>query len=224
MPRIIRTSTNGMSDQAQVDAYVAQDRQGLIDTYIAQILVATSKSGYIRIADLGCGCGDYYKAFTQAFPQATFVGYDASIPMITASADRINVDGVTGVSLVNSIFPDALLPVNDADLVVSAFCLNQLTNPIDFWNTVKQIAKTDAEVFIWDMIRIDDAAICTTIINSATPECSAQFALDFQSALRASFLLEEVQQQLIEALLPNLQIQTINMDAYWQIIIISGKI
>ncbi len=192
MPRILETEV--MNDPASVDAYTEITYGGGMANYLMGKLIPTTDN--LNIADIGCGPCGYYEQLYTIYPNSVFTGYEASELMLEKAALTINPEKVT---LVNSFIPDATLPTNTYDIVLSSLFLHQLPDPAPCWNTIKQIGKTGANFYVFDLLRVEDSEECWAIVNGMTPNTPSVFQQDFYNTLRASFTVAEIQQQLLDA-------------------------
>lgn len=192
MARILEAEV--MNDPASVDAYTAVTSTGGLGIKISTKLAGSVE--ILQIADIGCGPCGYYAPLLTMYPNASFTAYEASSLMLEKAAIAIRGKKVT---LVNSFIPDASLPTQAFDLVISSLFLHQLPDPAPCWNTIKQIGKPGAKFVIFDLLRVEDSGTCWGIVNGMTDGAPEVFKTDFYNTLRAAFTVEEIQQQLIDA-------------------------
>jgi ubiquinone/menaquinone biosynthesis C-methylase UbiE len=192
MARIPETEV--MNDPASVDAYTAETYGGGLATFLMYRLPNNTHN--LVIADIGCGNMAYATTLKSIFPNSVFTAYDASSLMLEKANLIIDQEKVT---LVNSFIPDENLPSQTYDIVLSSLFLHQLPDPAPCWNTIKQIGKTGGTFYVFDLLRVEDSAICTEIVDGMTENAPEVFKTDFYNTLRASFTVEEIQQQLLDA-------------------------
>jgi ubiquinone/menaquinone biosynthesis C-methylase UbiE len=183
-----------MNDPASVDAYTEKTVTGGLATLLMNTL--TSSTDNLKIADIGCGPCGYYNTLLYLYPNSVFTGYEASTLMLEKAALVVNPEKVT---LVNSFISDAELTENTYDIVLSSLFLHQLPDPAPCWNTIKQIGKPSAKFYVFDLLRVENSDECWAIVNGMTPNAPDVFKTDFYNTLRASFTVEEIQQQLTDA-------------------------
>lgn len=200
MARILETEV--MNDPASVEAYtqMTMNDQGLA-RYLLDTIAVNQAS--VKIADLGCGNCGYYSGYDpafntmyQTFPNAIFDGIEASAPMI-AEAEKTIESATT--QLIQTKLPDASLINNNYDIVFSSLFLHQLPDAMVCWNTIKQIGKLNSTFYVFDLLRVEDSATCTAIVEGMTPDAPDVFKTDFYNTLRASFTVNEIKQQLFDA-------------------------
>lgn len=192
MARIPETEV--MNDPASVDAYAEITFGGGMANYLMAKLTSTTDN--LNIADIGCGPCGYYSQLVTTYPNSVFTGYEASSLMLEKASLSVNPEKVT---LVNSFIPDAELPANAYDIILSSLFLHQLPDPAPCWNTINQIGKTGAKFYVFDLLRVEDSDACWAIVEGMTPNAPDVFKTDFYNTLRASFTVEEIQQQLSDA-------------------------
>lgn len=192
MARIPETEV--MNDPASVNAYTEMTKDGGLAGCLMGKLTYITDS--LNIADIGCGPCGYYNTLLTIYPNSVFTGYEASSLMLEKAALTVNPEKVT---LVNSFIPDTTLPTNTYDIVLSSLFLHQLPDPTPCWNNIKQIGKTGAKFYVFDLLRVEDSDECWAIVNKMTAGAPSVFQQDFYNTLRASFTVAEIQQQLLDA-------------------------
>lgn len=217
MPRILEIEV--MDDPVQVEAYASFDRSPLVKMYVDKLSTVINSG---TVADLGCGCGDYYSALCSRLPEVSFKGYDASQLMLDIAQTKI--DGLN-VTVSYGDVKDSSIPSSSFTGVISALTLHQLPNPAVFWECVKRIAYPNAQVFVMDVIREEDPVAISRIVDLFTNSTQAQFRLDFINSLKAGFTVEEVKQQLVEAGITTLTVESIEVaNTGWKLMFITGTL
>ena len=183
-----------MNDPTSVDEYTQMTQNGGLANALMLKLIPTTEN--LNIADIGCGPCGYYEQLLNIYPNAVFTGYEASALMLEKAALAVNPEKVT---LVNSFIPDATLPSNSYDIVLSALFLHQLPDSAPCWSSIKQIGKTGAKFYVFDLLRVENSDECWTIVSGMAPNSPSVFQKDFYNTLRAAFTVEEIQQQLLDA-------------------------
>jgi SAM-dependent methyltransferase len=183
-----------MNNPESVDAYTEMTIYGGLSNFLMDKL--NHSNDYLKIADIGCGPCGYYNTLLTLYPNSVFTGYEASALMLEKAHLSVNHEKVT---LINSFIPDSSLPINTYDVVISSLFLHQLQDPKHCWNTIKQIGKKGAKFYVFDLLRVEESATCWGIVNGMASGSPEVFQTDFYNTLRASFKVEEVQQQLLDA-------------------------
>jgi len=193
MARIPETEV--MNDPASVDGYTLATETGGLANHFMPFL--KSNSAPLMIADIGCGNVGYASQIEQIYPNASFFGYDASALMLEKAQQFVSPNRYTLTQVSPS---DAEIPDNTFDIVISSLLLHQYLNPSVMWGTIKRIGKTGSSFFIFDLLRVEDEAICNDIVQNFAPAIStAEFQKDYFNTLRAAFTVEEIQQQLLDS-------------------------
>ena len=192
MARIPETEV--MNDPASVDAYTAETFGGGLATFLMYKLQKNTDN--LTIADIGCGNMAYAPILNTIYPNSVFTAYDASSLMLEKANLIIDQEKVT---LVNSFIPDVTLPNQAYDIVLSSLFLHQLPDPAPCWDTIKQIGKIGGTFCVFDLLRVEDSAICTEIVEGMSANAPEVCKTDFYNTLRASFTIDEIKQQLLDA-------------------------
>lgn len=192
MARIPETEI--MNNPESVNAYTMMTASGGLTGNALSKLKKSEDN--LNIADIGCGPCGYYNELLPLFPNSIFTGYEASNLMIEKANLVINKQKV---NLVNSFIPDSSLPSKFYDIIFSALFLHQLPDQAPCWQTIKQIGKEGSKFYVFDLLRVEDSNLCWDIVNGMTPQAPDVFKNDFYNTLRASFTVEEIKQQLLDA-------------------------
>ena len=153
-------------------------------------------SGYAL--DLGCGPGDVTIRFARAFPDCNIHGLDGSEAML-AEGRRIlsqTEDVGSRIHLTHGLLPEAILPRDRYDIIISNSFLHHLHDPYVLWEAIKEYGKPGTNVFVMDLMRPVDTTMAKTLMQtyaSGEPEILRQ---DFYHSLCAAFVVEEVEKQL----------------------------
>jgi ubiquinone/menaquinone biosynthesis C-methylase UbiE len=193
MARIPETEV--MNDPASVDGYTLATQAGGLANLLMNKLPKINDE--LNIADIGCGNWAYVSSLASFFPNANLFGYDASALMLDKARDIIPPSKCTLTEVSPS---DVEIPSNNFDIVISSLLLHQYLDPMVMWNTIKRIGKVGSTFYMFDLLRVEDEAICNDIVkNYAPPISTVEFQKDYFNTLRASFTVEEIQQQLLDA-------------------------
>jgi ubiquinone/menaquinone biosynthesis C-methylase UbiE len=193
MARIPETEV--MNDPASVDGYALATQGGGMANFLIGKLIPSADN--LDIADIGCGNFAYAPSLETIYPNSTFIGYDASAPMLQKAQEIINPNKFTLVQVSPS---DAEIPSANFDIVISSLLLHQYLDPMVMWNTIARMGKVGATFYVYDILRVEDADICNDIVQNFSPEvATAEFKNDYFNTLRAGFLVPEIEQQLTDA-------------------------
>ena len=194
MPRVLEAEV--MTDPASVESYTAMtvNPPNLVNSFLLPKFNANDST--FKMADIGCGPCGYHQELYEKYPNLTIDAYEASEPMLVEAAKYIDAQKTT---LIQAFLPDYPLPQAQYDVVLSSMFLHQLPDAAVNWSAIKQLGKPGAKFIVYDLLRVENEAICWDIVDGFTPDASATFKQDFFNSLRASFTKEEIQQQLIDA-------------------------
>jgi SAM-dependent methyltransferase len=199
-----------MEDDAQARAYAGIDfgeaHQNFI-TFFQQTFPGEDVRGYVL--DLGCGPGDITRRFAYAFPRCILHGVDGSEAMLRYGRDIFAHDPELRdrVMLYQGLLPDAKLPRDRYDAVISNSLLHHLHDPQVLWQTVRRYAATGAYVFIMDLRRPATTAAAQALVDTHAANDPEVFQRDFYNSLLAAFTPAEIEAQLREAGLDHFTVQ-----------------
>jgi SAM-dependent methyltransferase len=162
------------------------------------------------VLDLGCGSGDVLLRFARAFPQARFVGVDGSQPMLELAQRAIDgePDLKRRVRIQYGIIPQAKLPDESWQLLMSHSLLHQLHQPQVLWRTVAASAPSGCAVFIADLCRPASELDAHRTVRATSKNEPEILQRDFFNSLCAAFEPDEVRAQLTAAGLTQLEVRT----------------
>jgi SAM-dependent methyltransferase len=147
--------------------------------------------------DIGCGPGDLTVDIAKLHPTTLIDAIDASDEMLKCCEPQANV--TFKKTFLHSV-------TSKYDRVVSSLTLHHFHNPNDFWNAINSIGTKD--VFVFDFIRPSSEDELQLIVDSNGPYKYDIVKTDLENSLRASFTVDELRYQLVNAGL-NLNIEEI---------------
>ena len=172
---------------------------------LEELLLETSQnpSDHCVIIDLGCGPGNITERLVTQWPNATVIGVDGSQPMLDIARQSQfklpkklqNIDYRRLFLSLEEVTTSSLKAWGD--IVVCNSLLHHFPDPAQFWKVIKAISSQDAFVFIRDLrrpLREEDALL---LQKKYLPNCHQILKNDYLASLRASFTVEEVQEQLL---------------------------
>ncbi len=176
------------------------------------------------IIDLGCGPGNISELIAAKWPSVRVMGIDGSKQMLIAAKRKLikshskkfrklSYEYIDINSISNS---EKSLPFS-ADVIVSNSALHHLHSPENFWNALKNLSEQKCIHFHRDLKRpcsIDKAFEIQQKYLMNSPDILKK---DFFASLKASFTVEEVKQQLIDAGLSQLEVFEVD-ELYLEII------
>jgi trans-aconitate methyltransferase len=211
-----------MDSQEQTVAYAEADfneSNSLFTRRFLERFAELPPSG--QLADLGCGPGDITVRLALALPGWKLTGLDAGPNMLERAAERLaSEDRALSVRFRQAYLPDASLPRQHWDAVVSNSLLHHLPNPAALWDSVLQIGAPGAAVQVMDLMRPDSEAEAQRLVDCYASDAPQILRDDFYNSLLAAYTTEEVSAQLLRSGLDGLKIETAS-DRHW---IVSGRL
>ena len=218
-----------MESRAQVKAYAEADFSRSDSMVLVGLEKFLKQSGKTLdesnlIIDVACGPGNISELIAANWPSVKVIGIDGSMQMLMeAKRNLINRDSRIFGKLsyknidINSIaISEKSLPFF-ADVIVSNSALHHLHSPENFWSALKRLGVEKCIHFHRDLRRpcsIDKAFEMQEKYLMNSPEVLKK---DFYASLKASFTIEEVKQQLIDAGLSQLEVFEVD-ELYLEII------
>jgi ubiquinone/menaquinone biosynthesis C-methylase UbiE len=186
-----------MDDPQRAQAYAQADfsepHQAFVDRY-GECFPAHRPS---RVLDLGCGPADVTLRFARAYPNCQLLGMDGALPMLNLARTAVGTAGLEGrVGLVLGYLPEAAIPPQAFDTVISNSLLHHLTDPMDLWQAIMLAAEPGACVFVMDLRRPNSRAQADELARihaAGEPEILRR---DFLNSLLAAYRPDEVIEQL----------------------------
>lgn len=211
MPRV--TEPELMDEEDQARAYASADFAQAHQSYVQRFTdLFPDCPAQARVLDLGCGPGDVTFRFARAFADWTITAVDGS-PAMLAEARRALVqspDLATRLTLIEGLLPGVPLPSAPYDVVLSTSLLHHLHEPQALWRTVRRGGKPGAIVFMADLFRPETPADASALIDRYAAGEHELLRRDFYHSLLAAFTPDEVRDQLLQAGLGTLQVQTVS--------------
>ena len=215
-----------MEIPSQVKAYADADFSRSDSMVVKGLEKYLKKSGKILnnndlILDVACGPGNISERIAKNWPFVKVVGIDGSKEMLKYAEKRLCEGFTHNLSYkfidINSIaIGENLFPLK-ADVLVSNSALHHFHDPYSFWDALKKLGKNKCIHFHRDLIRpvsIEKAYEIKEKHLSSSPEILKK---DFFASLRASFTVDEVNHQLVNAGLSQLEVFQVD-ELYFEII------
>ncbi len=163
------------------------------------------------VLDLGCGTADITRRFAQTYLDCQIDGVDGAESMLKYGQMTLEKYGLTDrVHLIRGYLPEADLPLNYYNAVISNSLLHHLANPYVLWNTIKQVARLDSLIFVMDLMRPESLAQAQFIAQRYVDHEPPILQRDFYDSLLAAYRIDEVEAQLQKAGLSNFQINAVS--------------
>jgi len=162
------------------------------------------------IFDMACGPGNIAERIAKNWPFVNVVGIDGSKEMLNEAENKLSENLTKNLSYelieINSIATGEIHFPFKADVLVSNSALHHFHDPYKFWVALKRLGKNKCIHIHRDLIRptsVEKAFELKEKHLSNSPEILKK---DFYASLKASFTVEEVSQQLVDAGLFQLEV------------------
>jgi len=173
------------------------------------------------ILDMACGPGNIAERIAKNWPYVNVLGIDGSKEMLNEAENKLSDNHTKNLSYelidINSIaLGDIHFPFK-ADVIVSNSALHHFHDPYCFWGALKKLGKTKCIHIHRDLIRpasVEKAFELKEKHLSNSPEILKN---DFYASLKASFTVDEVNQQLVNSGLSQLEVLQVD-ELYLEII------
>ena len=190
-----------------------------LEKYLKQVGKTLNKNDLIL--DIACGPGNISERVAKNWPFVKVVGIDGSKEMLKQARKRLNESFAYNLSYelieINSIATgDKHFPLK-ADVVVSNSALHHFHDPHRFWNSLKKLGKKKCIHFHRDLIRPSSIGKAVEIKEKLLSNSPEILKKDFFASLKASFTVDEVNQQLVHAGLSQLEVFQVD-ELYFEII------
>ncbi len=215
-----------METPSQVKAYADADFsksdsmvvKGL-EKYLKELGKNLNKSDLIL--DVACGPGNISERIAINWPYVKVIGIDGSRQMLIQAEESLKENFLKNLTYqlieINSIATCKQYFPLRADVLVSNSALHHFHSPCKFWDALKKLGKKRCIHFHRDLIRpssIEKAIEIKEKYLSNSPEILKK---DFFASLKASFTVDEVNQQLVNAGLSQFEVFQVD-ELYLEII------
>jgi trans-aconitate methyltransferase len=190
-----------MADPRQALAYARADFSEPHNRFVELFHERIGKTAGASVLDLGCGPGDICRRFARAFPDCRIHGVDASPPMLELQSR---------IDFFHAYLPDAQLPRQDYDVILSNSLLHHLREPGTLWDSIARFGRPGTQVFVMDLLRPESAQRALELVDLyavGEPEVLRQ---DFRNSLCAAYEPAEVADQLASRGLPGLTLEPVS--------------
>ena len=161
--------------------------------------------------DLGCGDGEITVRLAKLCPDACIDAVDGSAAMLRYAKKRFERERVSRqIRLIEATLPEIRLDKNSYDGILSTSFLHHLHNPQVLWRCVKMLAKNNARIFIADLCRPQSEWHVDQLVARYAATEPTILQRDFRNSLCAAFTPDEIKDQLNDAGITHLHIETIS--------------
>ena len=215
-----------METPSQVKAYADADFSSSDSMVVEGLEKYLTKSGKTLnkndlILDVACGPGNISERIAKNWPTVKVVGIDGSKEMLNQAEKKLCESFSENLSYelieINSIANDEKYFPLKADVLVSNSALHHFHNPCKFWNALKKLGKKKCIHIHRDLIRPNSIEKAHEIKEKYLTNSPEILKKDFYASLHASFTVEEVNQQLVNAGLSQLEVFQVD-ELYLEII------
>ena len=215
-----------MENPSQVKAYADADfsrSDSMVVTALEKYLKKVGKTLNKNdlILDIACGPGNISERIAKNWPFVKVVGIDGSKEMLNQAdkklCESLRKNLTYELIEINSIATGEKKISFKADVLVSNSALHHFHDPYRFWDALKKLGKNRCIHIHRDLIRpssIEKAFEIKEKYLSTSPEILKK---DFYASLKASFTVDEVNQQLVNAGLSQLEVFQVD-ELYFEII------
>jgi len=173
------------------------------------------------ILDIACGPGNIAERIAKNWPSVKVVGIDGSMEMLNEAENKLSKNLTKNLSYelidINSIALGEIHFPFKADVLVSNSALHHFHDPYSFWGALKKLGKIKCINIHRDLIRPNSVEKAFEIKEKYLSNSPEILKKDFYASLKASFTVEEVSQQLIDAGLSQLEVFQVD-ELYLEII------
>lgn len=171
--------------------------------------------------DLGCGPAKIAAELCLLNQHFFIRAIDGSAPMLKEAQRLLHSCRLQKrIQLVREHIPCDLDRIGpETELVLSNSLLHHIKNPAYFWQSIKTLKRKDLRIMIVDLIRPKTEAICRQIVQERAHQEPPELQKDFFLSLRASYTIDEINDQLEQAKIP-LICESLS-DIHW---IVYGKV
>lgn len=200
-----------MAEPAQAKAYADADFEEPNSRFLAlfeQHFPSFAGEGYIL--DLGCGPGDITLRFARRYPDAIIHGVDGAEAMLELAriAAGRQPDTQGRVEFLRGLLPEPHLPQTRYAAVVSNSLLHHLHQPAGLWECIREYAAPGAPILVMDLFRPNTPEEARALVNQYAANEPEVLRTDFFNSLLAAFEPEEIREQLRDAGLGALTVET----------------
>ena len=173
------------------------------------------------ILDMACGPGNIAERIAKNWPFVNVVGIDGSTEMLNEAENKLSDNLRKNLSYelidINSIALGEIHFPFKADVLVSNSALHHFHDPCKFWEALKKLGKNNCIHIHRDLIRPASLEKAFEIKEKHLSDSPEILKNDFYASLKASFTVEEVSQQLVDARLSQLEAFQVD-ELYFEII------
>jgi len=214
-----------MEIPSQVKAYADADFSSSdsmvvkgLEKYLKQVGKTLNKNNLIL--DIACGPGNISERLAKTWPFVKVVGIDGSEEMLNAAEKKLCESLRKNLTYelidINSIATGEQHFPLKADVMVSNSALHHFHDPYRFWEALKKLGKNNCIHIHRDLIRPNSIEKAFEIKEKHLSTAPEILKHDFYASLKASFTVDEVNEQLLNAGLSRLEVFQVD-ELYFEI-------
>tara|TARA_B100000965_G_scaffold364919_1_gene348912 strand:+ start:357 stop:1040 length:684 start_codon:yes stop_codon:yes gene_type:complete len=173
------------------------------------------------ILDVACGPGNISERISKNWPFVKVVGIDGSKEMLNQAEKKLRESHLKNLSYelieINSIATGEKHFPLKADVLVSNSALHHFHDPYRFWDALKKLSGKKCIHIHRDLIRPSSIAKAFEIKEKHLANSPEILKKDFYASLKASFTVDEINHQLVNAGLSKLEVFQVD-ELYLEII------
>jgi len=190
-----------------------------LEKYLNKIGKTLNKNDLIL--DVACGPGNISRRIAEHWPFVKVVGIDGSKEMLNEAEKKPCESFSTNLTYelieINSIATGEKKFPLKADVLVSNSALHHFHDPYRFWDALKKLGKDKCIHIHRDLKRPTSIEKADEIKEKHLRNAPEVLKKDFYASLKASFTVDEVNQQLVNAGLSQLEVFQVD-ELYFEII------
>lgn len=200
-----------MDDPDQASAYASADFSEPHEAFVSHFRERFPGFAAGEVADLGCGTADVTIRFARAYPQARIVGFDGARAMLDLARQAVAAAYLQDrIRLILTRLPEPQLPLAAFDALISNSLLHHLDDPGVLWQTVKQLAKSNAFVMVMDLLRPGSEEEARALVEAYASEAPEILRRDFFNSLCAGYRPDEIRAQLERSGLAHFSVEVVS--------------
>lgn len=186
-----------------------------VNTAFAQRAIQLNPQTSAKVLDAGTGTARIPILLCLECPQWQVFGVDLAKNML-----QIGLQHIKQASLQNQIVLELVdakqLPYENQhfDMIVSNSLVHHLPDPLPFFRELKRVLKPNGAMLIRDLLRPPDPETMNNLVESIGTEYDRHQKQLFRDSLNAAFTLDEVNQLILQAQLPNVIVYQ-SSDRHW---------
>ena len=199
----------------EADAYAQADFAEVNEAFVNRLMYFVGARTGVLALDLGTGPGDIPLRAARYGLGWHIVAADISQPMLRHASRVIGTAGLRwAIHLVLMDAKASPFTHTSFDIIFSNSILHHVSDAGLFWREVQRVAKPGAFVLLRDLIRPESPEAAGEIVKRYAQNESLLLQEEYFRSLMAAYTPEEVREQLDDAGLRSLRVETVS-DRHW---------